>query len=94
MADLKAVRARAWKTRRAKYGKRGHKGTYNYRRCRCNNMTALLVQLHNEGILSEGQVAKATGIDRLEVRKLADAQTVMAPTRHKARPKETSHGME
>jgi len=78
--DLKDVRKRAWETRRAKYGERGHKGSYNYRRCHCNQMTALLIKLHNEAVLSEGQVAKATGLDRASIRKLADAQRVMPPT--------------
>lgn len=32
----------------------------------------LVIQLHNEGALSEGQVSSATGLDRTEVRRLAD----------------------
>lgn len=79
-ASLKDVRKQAWETRRAKYGEHGHKGSYNYRRCHCNQMTALLVKLHNEEVLSEGQVCRATGLDRVSIRKLADAQRVMPPT--------------
>lgn len=36
------------------------------------SMTTVLVRLHEDGVLSEGQVAKATGLDRISVRKLAD----------------------
>jgi hypothetical protein len=32
----------------------------------------LVVQLHVEGALSEGQVATATGLSRIEIRELAD----------------------
>lgn len=35
-------------------------------------MTDLLIRLHEEGTLSEGQVARATGLHRITVRKLAD----------------------
>jgi len=32
----------------------------------------LVVQMHVDGTLSEGQVTAATGLDRVEVRRLAD----------------------
>jgi hypothetical protein len=34
---------------------------------------AMLIKLHVEGVLSEGQVAKATGLHRIAIRKMADA---------------------
>jgi len=76
--DLSEVRKQAWKTRREKYGERGHGGTYRAAgRCgecgRVQAMTYSLVRLHVEGVLSEGQTAKATGVDRVEVRRIADA---------------------
>lgn len=33
----------------------------------------LVIQLHVEGVLSEGQVATATGLGRVDIRALADA---------------------
>jgi hypothetical protein len=42
-------------------------------------MLATLIRLHREGILSEGQVARATGLDRISIRKLADEQGAAAP---------------
>jgi len=32
----------------------------------------LVMQMHADGSLSEGQVVKATGLDRVEIRRLAD----------------------
>lgn len=66
----------AWKTRRERYGERGHSGSY--RRVQVESEAgrgalALVARLHVEGVLSEGQVASATGLSRIEVRKLADA---------------------
>lgn len=77
--DLSAVRAKAWKTRREKYGPRGHNGSYARpaRPCAdCDRMRVLIVRLHVEGVLSEGQAARATGLHRIDLRKLADE---MAP---------------
>jgi hypothetical protein len=75
LADLAEVRKRAWATRREKYGKRGHCGIYTtHGRCGgCNRMAALIVRLHNEGVLTEGQAAKAIGIGRVALRIRADA---------------------
>ena len=72
------ARKRAWETRRKKYGTRGHSGSYRATgRCgdcgRVQSMTYSLVRLHVEGVLSEGQAAKVTGLDRVEVRRIADA---------------------
>jgi hypothetical protein len=83
MADnLKEIRARAWRTRREKYGERGHSGTYGRVRPiytarwneRLQTMQAELIRLWREGVLSEGQVSKATGLDRISCRELAIAQ--------------------
>lgn len=72
MTDLSEVRRSAWETRRAKYGPQGHQGAYE-RHCNCCvRMRHLVVQLYREAVLSEGQAAKAIGIDRIELRKLAD----------------------
>lgn len=66
------VRAKAWKTRRQRYGEKGHNGAYERRCVRCKRMTALLVDLHKSGVLSEGQVSRATGMDRVEIRRMVD----------------------
>ena len=39
---------------------------------RSKDLLAMVIDLHVEGILSEGQVAKAAGIDRVKVRELSD----------------------
>lgn len=68
-------RKRAWQTRRQKYGQHGHNGTYtrNPGPCTdCERMRAYLVRLHAEGVLSEGQAAKATGMYRVDLRAAAD----------------------
>lgn len=46
---------------------RAEKTAKNYR-----SMRDLIVRLHVEEILSEGQAAKAIGVDRVELRRLAD----------------------
>jgi hypothetical protein len=76
------VRKRSWKTRRSKYGQRGHSGAYCSPRviytaswsARLRSMTELLIKLYRQGVLSEGQVSKATGIDRVSCRDLAIQQ--------------------
>ena len=73
---MKTARTKAWETRRARYGARGHAGTYSrpVLHCsRCNQMARLLCRLLNEGVLSEGQVSTATGMHRIEVRAMAEA---------------------
>lgn len=75
MTDLTLARSKAWNTRRAKYGPSGHGRSY---RCgptitRHNDgALRLVIELLNEGVLSEGQVCQATGIDRVDVRRMAD----------------------
>jgi hypothetical protein len=71
------ARKRAWQTRRAKYGSRGHSGAYlRFKRGDCNTncsaMRDLIVRLHNDGVLSEGQAARATGMHRIDLRIRAD----------------------
>lgn len=39
----------------------------------CQRMTKLIVRLYAEGVLSEGQAAKATGLGRAALRERADA---------------------
>lgn len=77
MTDLQQVRARAWATRRKKYGPHGHAGSYSRVATgpcpHCERMTDLIVRLHAEGALSEGQAAKATGLRRIEIRKRVDS---------------------
>lgn len=67
------TRKRAWETRRQRYGNAGHaRGAYGHSGDHVQSMQALLVKLHVEGVLSEGQVSKATGLHRITVRKMAD----------------------
>jgi hypothetical protein len=42
-------------------------------------MLALVIRLYREGMLSEGQIAKATGMHRIQVRAIADEQGGMIP---------------
>jgi hypothetical protein len=75
--DVSEVRRRAWKTRRKKYGERGHNSSYSRSSMPSPNadtMLALIIKLHYEEALSEGQVAKATGLDRIEIRDLVIAE--------------------
>ncbi len=72
MGDLSAVRARAWETRRARYGQRGHAGSYS-RNTAERGALGLVIRLMTEGVLSEGQVARATKLDRVTIRAMADA---------------------
>ena len=71
---LSAARAKAWETRRAKYGKNGMSGPYACgNKCgACESMRAMIVRLHVEEVLSEGQAAKAMKCGRIELRKKAD----------------------
>ena len=71
------IRRRAWVTRRAKYGERGHNGSYlrsGGPECpHCARMIDAIVRFHVLGDLSEGQAAKATGLYRIDLRERADA---------------------
>ena len=40
-----------------------------------DDLEVIAIQLHSDGVLSEGQAAKLTGLDRVEVRKQSDALT-------------------
>jgi hypothetical protein len=67
MKNLSEVRKKAWESRRAKYGQGGHRG---YRkRLNVEGMIALIIKLHKEEVLTEGQAARATGMHRIEIRK-------------------------
>lgn len=68
---LSDVRHRAWETRRRKYGPKGHAGAYS-RSSVERGAIRLVIALFNEGVLSEGQVCNATGLDRVTVRAMAD----------------------
>lgn len=72
--DLLAARKASWKTRREKYGPRGHGGSYS--RWTKDPLgvraLALVLQLHREEILSEGQVCQALDIDRVALREMVD----------------------
>jgi len=73
MTDVSEVRRRSWATRRKKYGVKGHAGNYSRSVCAsCERMAALIIRLHKDGILSEGQAATAIGMGRLDVRRRAD----------------------
>lgn len=76
MADRLTARARAWETRRAKYGQRGHSGTYSrFPPCGeglLRRALRLIARLHVEGTLSEGQCCKALNLGRTEFRALVD----------------------
>lgn len=75
--DASEVRRRSWETRRQRYGDRGHAGAYTRPAgpcpC-CAGLLPLVIRLHRDGVLSEGQVAKASGLDRIEIRRMADEQ--------------------
>lgn len=72
MADISAVRAKAWETRRGKYGARGHAGSYA-RSLRERRALALIADLHRAAILSEGQCCAALDMDRVSFRAMVDA---------------------
>ena len=74
MSDLTAIRKTAWETRRQKYGARGHASNYSRPRTGPCNCAAylMIVRLYHEGVLSEGQAARALNIDRVTLRMEAD----------------------
>jgi len=73
------ARLMAWQTRRAKYGPKGHASSYARPCARCRALLGLVIRLHVAGVLSEGQVAQASGLDRVTIRTMADD---MPPTPH------------
>jgi DNA invertase Pin-like site-specific DNA recombinase len=76
-AEISEARQRGWETRRAKYGKSGHAGIYErgprYHVVRDEKRLARMIAVAlNDGLLSEGQVAKIAEMDRIEVRRYRD----------------------
>jgi hypothetical protein len=69
--DRTEARRKAWVSRRAKYGPRGHAGTYT-RTALERRALRLIVRLHLEGTLSEGQCCKALAMDRVTFRCVRD----------------------
>ncbi len=73
--NVSELRAMAWVTRRARYGPQGHAGAYT-RPNRADPVgraaLALVIRLHHEETLSEGQCCKALGLDRVAFRRLCD----------------------
>lgn len=75
MGKLTEARRKAWETRRKLYGQCGHRGTYSRVPAGTGDpvgMLNLIIRLLAEGTLSEGQVARATGLDRITIRRLED----------------------
>lgn len=74
--DASDPRARAWSTRRERYGQQGHSHVaYSSRGPgKTIGMLALklVIRLHREGTLSEGQCCKALDLDRVHFRTLVD----------------------
>lgn len=67
------AREKAWNTRREKYGERGHASAYRRPTNRTGALAlSLVVRLHREGALSEGQCCKALEMDRIDFRHLCD----------------------
>lgn len=66
------TRRKAWETRRDKYGPRGHSGAYSRASAHTGSLS-LVIRMLREGVLSEGQVQAETGLDRVEIRRLADS---------------------
>lgn len=73
-ASRTETRRKAWETRRERYGESGHGSAY----ARWSHSPvgqraiALVIRLHNEGTLSEGQCCQALSLERVEFRKLVD----------------------
>lgn len=72
MSNASEIRKQSWETRRKKYGPSGHSGgcyiTSHRSGASAKKMFDLIIRLHSEGILSEGQVVAATDVDRISVR--------------------------
>lgn len=67
-------RSKAWYTRRVKYGPKGHsKGAYSQPYMKLERLALkMIVKLHNDGVLSEGQCAKGLEMDRIHFRAMCD----------------------
>lgn len=72
MSNASDIRRQSWETRRNKYGPSGHSGGCYITSHRSGSgpkkMFDLIIRLHSEGVLSEGQVASATEVDRVSIR--------------------------
>ncbi len=79
MSGWADVRKRAWETRRDAYGQSGHAGAYR-RPVAGSGAVDLLIRLYREGVVSEGQISTATGLDRVTIRTLADRQAASTPS--------------
>lgn len=70
------ARTKAWVTRRAKYGTKGHAGSYSREGAGVASLRwrALdwIIELHEKGVLSEGQCSKRLGIERVAWRIMVD----------------------
>lgn len=74
-AVVSARTAQTWATRRERYGPTGHAG-YRLRARRSPIEEAalrLIVRLHEEEMLSEGQCCQALDVDRIEFREIRDS---------------------
>lgn len=89
-SNISDVRNRAWATRRAKYGPRGHKGAYRCGHAQQNGVPervlTLLIDLHLAGHISEGQLSKAMDMHRIEVRRLVDEHRALTGKEYAAQP--------
>lgn len=66
-------RDRAWATRREKYGEHGHAGSYRRPVDPVGRKAlALVVSLHLQETLSEGQCCAALNLDRVSFRQIVD----------------------
>jgi hypothetical protein len=66
-------RARAWATRREKYGEHGHAGSYRRPADPIGRRAlATVISLHLQETLSEGQCCAALNIDRVSFRAICD----------------------
>ena len=76
MGDASEVRRRSWETRRAKYGERGHSGSYaRHQNYHGRRALAWIIQMHRDAVLSEGQCCTALDMDRVNFRRLVDEAT-------------------
>mgnify|MGYP005809553565 CR=1 FL=1 len=67
------ARAKAWNTRREKYGERGHSGAYQRPPSAIGRRALdLVLRLHDEATLSEGQCCAHLDLSRVEFRRMHD----------------------
>lgn len=80
ISEPRTAREIAWDTRRAKYGEAGHAGYRRRRALLDRRALALIVRMHVEQVLSEGQCCAALDLDRVEFRALCDEFTAVGET--------------